>query len=141
MKLRILNHSKNSVLATHASVADTPTSRKRGLLDHAPHEFTPGNGLLFPECNSVHTVEMKFPIDVLFIDMLKRRVQKAVSNAEPTCHFNTLIPAVVCSVLELPAGVIQMTGTEAGDVIGIMSAGHSSQEELQGIAMFWPTGA
>ena len=68
MRLRILNHSKNSVLATHASVADTPISRTRGLIDHAPHEFTPGNGLLFPECNAIHTVEMKFPIDVLFID-------------------------------------------------------------------------
>ena len=139
--LRILNHSKNSVLATCAQIARTPAARLRGLIGVTEPEFQPGAGLFFPECNAIHTVQMSMPIDALFIDMLKRRVQKAVKEAQPGCHFNTRIPAQLCSVLELPAGVIEFTGTEPGDVIVIMSSGHSSEEELKGISSLWPTGA
>jgi uncharacterized membrane protein (UPF0127 family) len=139
--LRILNHSKNSVLTTCATIASTPAARIRGLIGVTGPEFQPGAGLFFNECNAIHTVQMSMRIDVLFIDMLKRRVQKAVQHAEPWCHFNALIPVQLCSVLELPAGVIELTGTEPGDVIVIMSSGHSSEEELKGISSLWPTGA
>jgi uncharacterized membrane protein (UPF0127 family) len=141
IRLRISNLTKNSILATHAQVANTPEARLRGLIGMTEPEFQPGAGLLFPEVNAIHTVQMSMLIDVLFIDMTKRRVQKAVQNAEPGCHFNVLIPAPICAVLELPAGVIEMTGTQPGDVLVIMSAGHASGEELGEVSSLWPTGA
>jgi uncharacterized membrane protein (UPF0127 family) len=129
--LRITNLTRSSILATHAEIANTPDVRRQGLIGTTAEEFQPGAGLFFPECNAIHTVEMSMAIDVVFIDMLKHRVQKAVSGAPPTCHFNTLIPKEVCAVLELPAGVILSSGTRAGDVITIMSSAHASQEELR----------
>lgn len=128
--LRITNITRGSILATHAQIANTPETRLRGLIGTTAEEFQPGSGLFFPECNAIQTVEMSIAIDVLFIEMLKSRVQKAVSTAPPGCHFNTLVPKEICSVLELPAGVIEMSGTRAGDVISIMSSAHASKEEL-----------
>jgi uncharacterized protein len=129
--LRITNLTRSSILATHAQIANTPEIRKLGLIGVTAAEFAPGNGLFFHECNAIHTVEMSMSIDVLFLDMLKHRVQKAVLDATPGCHFDTLIPKEVCSVLELPAGIIAVTGTRVGDVISIMSSAHASQEELR----------
>jgi len=139
--LRISNSTRNSLLATHAQIANTPESRKRGLIGTTESNFQPGTGLFFPECNAIHTVQMSMLIDVLFIDMLKNRVQKLVQDAEPGCHFNTLIPKEVCSVLELPPGLIAISGTRLGDVVTILSSSHASQEELKGISSFWPQSA
>ena len=138
--LRITNLTRSSILATHANIANTPEIRKHGLIGVTAPEFPPGCGLFFEECNAIHTVQMAMDIDVVFIDMFKHRVQKLVSDAPPTCHFDCLIPKQLCAVLELPAGVIAASGTRVGDVIVIMSSGHSSQEELKGISSLWPTG-
>jgi len=140
--LRITNASRDSVLATHAQIANTPDIRRNGLIGTTAREFQPGAGLFFPECSAIHTVEMSMSIDVVFIDMLKNRIQKLVQHAEPGCHFNALVPAAISSVLELPAGVIELTGSQCGDVIVIMSSGHCSGEELGRIAamgsLAWP---
>lgn len=90
--------------------------------------------MFFPECNAIQTVGMPFLIDVVFIDLLRRRIQKTVQWAEPGCQFQTLVPKKICAVLELPAGVLGQTGSMPGDVLVIMSASHSSREELSAIA-------
>jgi len=92
--------------------------------------------MFFPRCSSIHTVEMSFPIDVLFIDF-REIVLKAVSNAQPGCHFNVLAPADLCCVLEMPAGMIEGTGTRKGDAISIMPATHSPASDLDEISAFW----
>ena len=134
--LRILNHTKNSVLTTCAQIARTPAARLRGLIGVTESEFQPGAGLFFPECNAIHTLEMSMTIDVLFFDMLKMRVIKTVQELDPGCHVAAFIPAPLCAVLELPAGVIRASGTQPGDVVQIMSSGHepvlaSSYSRLQ----------
>ena len=45
-------------------VAGAPAKRLRGLLGRDGLE----GGLLLPRCRSVHTVGMRFPIDVAFLD-------------------------------------------------------------------------
>lgn len=130
--LRIANITRNSILATHANLAATPEARRIGLIGTSAQEFGPGSGLFFPECNAVHTMEVGFPIDVVFIDMLKRRVVKLATVPQGS-HFNTLIPREICSTLELPPGTIELTGTKAGDVIALMSSAHCSQDELNQI--------
>jgi uncharacterized membrane protein (UPF0127 family) len=128
--LRITNSTRGSILATQAQIATTPETRRIGLIGVTEAEFPPGTGLFFPECNAIHTLEMSMIIDVLFIDMLKSRVQKAVRAAVPDCHFNTLVPKEICAVLELPAGTLEATGTLPGDVIVILSSTHAPQDEL-----------
>jgi uncharacterized membrane protein (UPF0127 family) len=126
--LRITNDSKRSILCTYANIATTPQSRRVGLIGAPP--LQPGEGLFIPECNAIHTVEMGFPIDVLFVDMLQHKIVKVGQRVHPGCHFNTLCPRELCAALELPAGTILATGTAPGDTVMILSSGHASQADL-----------
>ena len=90
-------------------IADTSAKRRTGLLKHT--SLPQGEGLWIAPCEAVHTFGMNFPIDVLFLnkkkqivkirkDMVKRRMSFCL-----TAH----------SVLELPAGTVDRTGTQSGD--------------------------
>lgn len=108
-KLRVRNASKNTMLADRADIADTSKKRKIGLLKHTGLDS--GEGLWIVPCEAVHTVGMKFPIDVLFLDK-KRRVLK-VRHAMPRWRMAASLMAH--SVLELPSGTANATQTVAGD--------------------------
>jgi uncharacterized membrane protein (UPF0127 family) len=51
---------------TDLRIAETPWRRMRGLLgrSHLPR----GAGLLIRPCGGIHTLGMRFPIDVIFLD-------------------------------------------------------------------------
>lgn len=49
-------------------LADTPLSRLRGLLGRAALAPEAHEGLLLKPCGSVHTIGMRYPIDVVFLD-------------------------------------------------------------------------
>jgi uncharacterized protein len=108
-RLRIVNRANGAVLTTHAGIANTSELRRRGLLQHT--ELLPGDGLWIAPCEAVHSFGMKFTIDVLYLSkqkkvlkmrprMVKRRISLCLS-----AH----------SVLELPEGMIDQTGTKVGD--------------------------
>ena len=71
--LRVHNQSRDTTLADRALIADNSKTRKTGLLKHARLES--GEGLWITPCEGIHTVGMKFAIDVLFLDK-KRKVVK-----------------------------------------------------------------
>ena len=48
-----------------ASIADSFPKRARGLLGR--DGLSPGEGLLIPRCNAIHTIGMRFPIDAEFL--------------------------------------------------------------------------
>jgi uncharacterized membrane protein (UPF0127 family) len=50
----------------HVEVASTRWQRMRGLLGR--RVLPAGHGLLLEACGAVHTVGMRFPIDVIFFD-------------------------------------------------------------------------
>jgi uncharacterized membrane protein (UPF0127 family) len=50
----------------HVAVAETTFERMRGLL--GTRELRAGHGLLIEACGSVHTVGMRYAIDVIFLD-------------------------------------------------------------------------
>ncbi len=108
-KLRIRNQSRNTQLADRAEIADTSAKRRTGLLKHTGLEA--GEGLWISPCEAVHTIGMKFAIDVLFLDR-KRKVLK-VKNAMPRGRLAASLFAH--SVLELPSGTAAATQTVAGD--------------------------
>jgi len=112
-KLRVRNQSKNTLLADRADIANTSSSRKVGLLKHTGLEQ--GEGLWITPCEAVHTVGMKFPIDVLFLDK-KRRVVK-IRSQMPRWRMSACLRAH--SVLELPSGMAAATGTAAGDQLDL----------------------
>lgn len=108
-KLRVRNQTRNKQLADRADIADTSKKRKTGLLKHTGLE--PGEGLWITPCEAVHTIGMKFAIDVLFLDK-KRRVLK-VRHAMP--HWRMAASLFAHSVLELPSGTAAATETVRGD--------------------------
>ena len=109
LKLRVRNVSKNTVLADRADIADTSRKRNTGLLKH--ERLEPGEGLWITPCEAVHTIGMKFSIDVLFLDK-KRRVVK-IRPAMPRWRMAGSFKAH--SVLEVPSGTAAATQTVAGD--------------------------
>ena len=108
-KLRVRNLSKDAVLADRADIADTGVKRRIGLLKHTG--LNPGEGLWITPCEAVHTIGMKFAIDVLFLDK-RRRVLK-IRHAMPRWRMSGSLFAH--SVLELPSGTAAATKTVAGD--------------------------
>ena len=108
-KLRVSNQTKGRVLAERADIADTSAKRRTGLLKHTSLE--PGEGLWIAPCEGVHTFGMRFPIDVLFLSR-----QKKVLKARPNMVRGRMSLSLRAhSVLELPAGTVEATGTAAGD--------------------------
>ncbi|HTC89945.1 MAG TPA: DUF192 domain-containing protein [Bryobacteraceae bacterium] len=107
--LRVHNKSRDTTLADRALIADNSKTRKTGLLKHDRLER--GEGLWITPCEGIHTVGMKFPIDVLFLDK-KRKVVK-IRAAMPRWRMAASLFAH--SVLELPSGTAQATRTSSGD--------------------------
>ena len=109
MTVRVVNQTRNTVLATAADVADTSAKRRTGLLKH--ERLEPGDGLWITPCESVHTFFMKFAIDLIYLD--KKKKVKKVRHAVPPWRLSACLTAH--SILELPAGTARQTGTQPGD--------------------------
>ena len=77
-------------------------------------------------CEAVHTFFMKFPIDLVYIDR-NQRVKK-VSKRVPAWRLSACLSAH--SILELPAGTIQDSQTEAGDALEIVAAEPVDEQRL-----------
>lgn len=69
-------------------------------------------GLLIEPCSSIHTMFMRFPIDVIFLDE-ERRVVK-IATVPP---FRASLGRGSRSVLEAPAGTAERSGLRVGDAL------------------------
>lgn len=110
--MKIINKTKNTILAEEVIIADTPFARFKGLLGRK--ELEKGKALILNPCNSIHTFFMQFTIDVLFVDK-NNCVVKAVSNIKPGRM--TPIYFKAAFVVELPAGTIGNTQTSPGNTL------------------------
>jgi uncharacterized membrane protein (UPF0127 family) len=115
--LQVFNATRGTLLANSLEVADTAPKRNKGLLGR--NELAPGAGLWIVPCESVHTFFMKFPIDLVYLDR-KNRIKKVVRNVVP---WRVSACFSAHSILELPAGTIDRTRTEAGDRLEFAPAG------------------
>ena len=112
--VKVLNEAKNTVLGDRIAVAETSFSRAIGLLGKRCLE--PGTGLLIVPSQAVHTVAMRFPIDVIFLD----REWRVVYLRQALVPYRvTRICWKARSVLEVPVGVIAETSTSVGDQLSI----------------------
>ena len=112
-KVMIRNRSKGVVLGDAITVADTAATRRTGLLRH--QGLAQGEGLWIIPCEAVHTFRMNFPIDVVFIDRNKR-VTKIVPSMKRS---RMAMSWRARSVIELPAGTVEETGSEVGDELEV----------------------
>lgn len=125
------NQRTGKPLALKLEVAEDAYARSKGLLGR--DALPPGSGLWIYPCESVHTFAMRFPIDLVYLDR-NNVVKKVRSNVRPG-RMSACFSAR--SVLELPAGTIDATGTIPGDQITIASldsaAGKPHPEGASGI--------
>jgi uncharacterized membrane protein (UPF0127 family) len=109
IRVKVNNATKGVILGDAVIVASDSRTRRTGLLRHST--LIPGEGLWIVPCEAVHTFGMKFAIDVVFLSR-KKQILKVRKNM-------TVRRIAIClrahSVLELPAGMLDKTGTTPGD--------------------------
>jgi hypothetical protein len=110
--LKIINTTKNTELAADVLAADSLLLRMKGLLGRK--EFRLGQGMILKPCNSVHTLFMRFAIDVLFLDKANS-VVGMIEDMKPYRISKIYLKAYY--VIELPAGTIKITNTRLLDSI------------------------
>ena len=110
------NRTRNAYLATHLSVAGTHWLRLLGLMGKDPASFPAGDGLWIIPSRGVHTLAMKFPIDVLYLD-LNKFVVHVERNLKPWRVAR--VSMRTASVLELPGNTLSSSATAIGDEIEI----------------------
>ena len=115
------NQTRQRYLATNLAVAQTHWSRLRGLLGTEESDFRNGGGLWIRPCHGVHTLAMRFPIDVVYLD------RDGIVVLEPGLHPWRFAPIRLqaASVLELPSHTIVQTETALGDRIEIKIKGEA----------------
>jgi len=111
------NLTKGCLLADHLEIANSAAARRKGLLGRSG--LPRGGGMLLVPCRSIHTLRMKFPIDVVFIDK-RMRVAKIVHRLAPGAVLRQCLKAH--STLELPAGTAAEKKLEVGDQLRIAPA-------------------
>ncbi|MEN6391475.1 MAG: DUF192 domain-containing protein [Syntrophomonas sp.] len=113
-KVQIISGENGTVIADNGIVADTFWRRFRGLLGRS--EYTCGEALLIKPCSSVHTVGMKFAIDVLFVSAQNEIIY--IIEAMPARRFSPWIKNA-SYVVELPAGRVASCQVKTGHTLTI----------------------
>jgi uncharacterized membrane protein (UPF0127 family) len=111
----IENRTRAAALARRSEVAKGMLRRGLGLMGR--RGWAASDGMVLTGCNSIHTFFMRMPIDVVYLDK-GNRVLRADGAVKPW----RLGPIVwkAKTVVELPAGTIERTGTKAGDLLQVV---------------------
>lgn len=104
------------VVVRRCELADGFFSRFRGLLGR--HGLEPGEGLLLSPSSSVHTMFMRFPIDVVFLD----RGLKVVAVSAAVRPWRLAGSKGARHVLELGAGEALTRGIRTGERLRLEAA-------------------
>ena len=112
------NRTRQAFLAHQLWVANTHWTRLRGLLGTNQQDFAFGRGLWIIPCHGVHTMGMRYPIDVIYLDP-EQKIIHLEENVKPWSLGPVRIEA--CSVLEVPQHTIYNSGTQLDDHLEIFS--------------------
>lgn len=113
------NRTRGREIVSRVELADTPATRARGLLGRA--SMGDEEGLWIAPCPMIHTLFMRFPIDVLFLRK-DLRVARVLEGLKPWRFSPWVFSAE--SVLELAGGRLRGSVRE-GDQLEIREAGSS----------------
>lgn len=114
----VYNKTRETFVATEATVADSYLRRLIGLLGKTERWARLGTGLWIVPSRGVHTIGMLFPIDLIFLNKQK----EVVHLEEHVRPFRiSKVSLKASSVLEVPAHTIYRSGTRVGDRFEISS--------------------
>ena len=111
----IQNSTRSAQVAEQVEVAKGMLRRGLGLMGR--RGWASSDGLVLSGCNSIHTFFMRMPIDVVYLDK-SNRVLRADGAVRPWRVGPIVWKAK--TVVELPAGTIERTGTKAGDLLQVV---------------------
>lgn len=123
--VRARNVSRATDLGDRLGVADGLWDRFMGLMGRPA--LDEGSGLWLHGTNGIHMMFMRFAIDAVFLG----RPDPARDSARPVMSVHRglrawigIVPFIrgANSVLELPVGTIERTGTAVGDLIALEPA-------------------
>lgn len=110
--VRVFNQTRGTAVGEKIELADTSLTRMWGLLGRSG--LSAGGGLWIMPSSGVHTVGMKFAIDVVGLDK-EMRVVKVWQKLAP--FRVTSVSLRVRSVIELAGGTIDRLGIKVGDLL------------------------
>jgi uncharacterized protein len=116
--VRVVNRTRGILLGDKVRTAGTFLSRLVGLLGTAA--ISEGEGLWIVPCRIVHTLGMRYPIDVAFLDA--RGVVVGIQEGLPPNRVGHAYRGAR-GVLELRAGTLAATGTVPGDQVEFEEVG------------------
>ena len=122
----VINLTRHTWLATRVKKADNFFTRFVGLLKR--HTLGPEEALWLVPSKGIHTIGMKFPIDVIFLDR-NNHVRRLIPALPP--YRLTSILLNTYSILELPKGSIAKSLTQVGDKLDISLAETSKMDDLK----------
>src|ERR1700723_998487 len=115
----VYNKTRETFVATEATVADSYLRRLVGLLGKTRRWARLGTGLWIVPSRGVHTIGMMFPIDLIFLGK-EKEVVHVEEHVRPFRISDVSLKAT--SVLELPPHTIYRTGTKVGDRLEISAS-------------------
>jgi hypothetical protein len=121
-QITVVNERTGAVLAESLVSAQDSQSRRKGWLGRTSPPR--GEAIWILPCEAIHCFFMHFPIDVVFLDR-ELRVVQVRRSVKP---WRIAICVKAYSVMEFPEGVIDATGTVAGDKIVLHRTGVSDVE-------------
>lgn len=109
----IVNTRAGHVVADVVETAFDSTTRRKGLLGR--DGLADRHALVLAPCNAVHTIGMRFPIDVVFVGP-DGRVIKIVENLE---RWRIAASWDACATVELAAGGARRAEVSVGDQLAV----------------------
>lgn len=107
---------KNQIVITDKCyVAERFVDRLRGLIGKAT--WSPGEGMYFPRCSSIHMWFMKIAIDVVFLKRNNddRFIVTSIRKSIPAWKIVPLLDMRATDTLELPVGTIDRCRIQVED--------------------------
>ena len=111
VRMKLINVTRQTQLASSVEVAESGAKRSRGLLGRTG--LGTGEALWIVPCEAVHTIGMRFALDLIYLDR-KYRIRKIRTNVPPW-RLSACLSAH--SVVELAAGSVHPKDAQLGDLV------------------------
>jgi uncharacterized membrane protein (UPF0127 family) len=115
--LTLMNARTSCAVADDVEVALSRHARRKGLLGR--NGLAPFSAMVLAPCAAVHTMFMRFAIDVVFVDG-DGRALRVVPDLAP---WRAAMSPLAHAVIELPAGTLASREVAVGDPLYLVPGG------------------
>jgi uncharacterized protein len=112
----LVNARNDDTIASQVELASTRATRRRGLLGR--DALGAASALIIAPCCAIHTVGMRFAIDVIFVD----RKGRVVRTAPAVAPWRIAIAPRAYAAIEMAAGSVAARGVAVGDALIMRAA-------------------